>query len=403
MALEALLKLKFKQPRATRRAFLTGTLTVGSVLAFSGSSKALHALALGPKENAGGATDIRVVCGPEDSLQTISRVVDGPGAIWIGGLVVSAPATTALMENSYRDRLREVYGGDAGLAMQTVIIRPNEAFPSGAGAWASRGVIAMRPNQTELWHIVHAEPDTSMEFTPFSEGVQWRQTAQDDLPLVWEKFSATANDNAAFTLGPGNRADLLVKAPAQPGVFALKVTTRSGAQQTERVLLSVRVADDPQIRTAEAREFPSAPALYPETPAMLRDIASDEIGMRRNIVFTNGSGQLGADEPLMQLAAGEEWRVSNTTSLARTLHFSDMPVQVMEIFDPATMGAPRLVPVPWPWADTIQVPAMIESKSVPGFVTLRFRGGHRESSPPYAYGVELFRTPKNAPPAGPTP
>jgi hypothetical protein len=242
----------------------------------------------------------------------------------------------------------------------------------------------------------------SVDFLPFSEGVQWRQTAQDDLPLVWENYSVPAHHNAAFTLGPANRADLLVQAPARPGVFALKVTTRTARQPSERTLLSVQVADDPQSRTATAREFPSAPALYPETPEALRDIT--EIHTRRNVVFTEGSGQPEADDLLLELAAGEEWRVSNTTSLPRILHFSDMPFQAMEIFDPATMGAPRIVPVPWPWADTIQVPASIESNSVPGSVTLRFRGGRRESSPPYAYGVELFRVPApNATPASVAP
>ena len=135
------------------------------------------------------------------------------------------------------------------------------------------------------------------------------------------------------------------------------------------------------------REFPTSAALYPATPEALRDIAG--VSAHRTVTFTDAGfgARAGADTPLMSLAGTEEWRVSNATALARTLHFASMPVQVLQIFDPATMlDSPQNLAQPWPWADTLQIAA---ARSVPGSVTLRLAGRH-QSPTPYAWRGALF-------------
>ena len=77
--------------------------------------------------------------------------------------------------------------------------------------------------------------------------------------------------------------------------------------------------------------------------------------------------------------------MSNTTALPRTLHFASAPVQILEIYDPATMDSPQDLAQPWPWADTLQIPA---AHSVPGSVTLRLAGTRRPGS--YAWRGALF-------------
>src|SRR5262249_6555335 len=152
-------------------------------------------------------------------------------------------------------------------------------------------------------------------------GLSWRQSAQDDLPLLWANFSAPSNNNGAVALGPGNRADLLVRAPAQAGIYTLNATARTAGQATPVALATVQVANDGLRhalggRQADVRVFDS-PALYPPMPASLKDIEGSEIGASRNAMFVNSGVASGADSPMMTLAAAEEWRVSNSTSLAR--------------------------------------------------------------------------------------
>jgi FtsP/CotA-like multicopper oxidase with cupredoxin domain len=303
----------------------------------------------------------------------VSRVDGGPGGVWINGSTVLNGSNRIMPAAG---QYRELFGA-AALETQTLILTQNMA----------PATIVMRPNQFQLWHIVNTVPGMSFDFATSPNGVQWRQTAYDDLPLVWENFSAASNLNAAFTLGPANRVDLLVQAPARKGVHALSVAG-------DMLTIQVQGNDDGWRPAAGMTAFPTAPALYPQTPAAMKDIASSEIGLSRKITFASATPgvSLGADQPLIQLAAAEQWQVSNTTSAPRTLHLDNLPFQVTEIFDPATMSAPRILAPPWKWADTIQIPASTANVSVPGYVTLQLRGGRRMGPAPYAYRIALFHS-----------
>jgi len=377
--------MKSGRSEATRRTFLGSGLAAGSVWALSGPAKAFSApspeqaskRAMNADGTVFGSQDIRVFCSANgaDTPQIVRMVGRGPDAAWIGGLnVFDNGDATPPVAGAYQHTL--------GVERYTLVL--SAATPPVS--------IEMRPRQVHLWHIVNRAPGMSVQFQPFGDGsdFQWRQAAKDDVPLVWENFNAPANLNAPVALGPGERADLLVQAPALPGYHVLNTVSRSSGQITAQAAVKVNPGhSEPRNAAGAMREFPSSAALYPQTPAALLDISA--VTAHRTVTFTSASAgaALGADAPLISLPAAEEWRVSNTTPVARTLHFPGMPVQLLDMFDPSTMSGPKLYGQPWLWADTIQIPA---ANSVPGTVTLRLRGGPQDGSSPYVWGGPLFRS-----------
>ena len=390
--------MKSKPKETTRRKFLGSGLAASAVFALSGPANAAASLAQDQTSSGAvlGSQDVRILCASggtavsgtgADNAQIVSVLDRGPNAVWIGGYDVFDSAVDLIPVTGDYQRALSV-------EQRTLTLHPS----------MTPIAIEMRPRQIQLWHIVNRAAGMTFEFQPFSEaaGFQWRQTANDDLPLVWDNFSSPSNINAAIALGPANRIDLLVQAPARPGSHSFKVVMAGKTSASVSAIVQVTPSHTDlrgassrgvtqRVVTQEMREFPSAPALYPPTPAALLDIT--EIGARRAVTFTSApggtlGGTLGSDAPQISMPAAEEWRVSNTTQVARTLHFSGMPVQMLNVFDPATMSAPRLFGNPWPWADTIQIPA---ATSMPGSVTLRLRGGRREGALPYAWSQALFR------------
>ena len=134
--------------------------------------------------------------------RSVSLVNDGPQAVWIGGMnVFNNTGEIVTVGGQYQDRL--------GVERNTLRFQPGMAQAN----------IAMRPGQMQLWHIVNESPGVSLEFQPFAAGSgfsKWSRTAgDDDVPLVWGKLlEALEPKRCTFSLGPANRADLLVRAPS---------------------------------------------------------------------------------------------------------------------------------------------------------------------------------------------
>jgi FtsP/CotA-like multicopper oxidase with cupredoxin domain len=275
-------------------------------------------------------------------------------------------------------------------------------------------VIAMRPGQVQFWRILNAGHQAAVTFAGIPAAFTWRQTAQDGVQFHWNNFTADSNRNPKVALAPANRADLLIQAPQTPGVYDLKVTFGPNIPGVEpQTLLSVRVEGS---AIQPAMGFPAAAADFPAFPESLADIDPATIHLRRELTFESvnfrGDGQRGdfigrAQYPgiratrhtidgaqfqnnviyqTMVVDTAEEWTLVNTTRIpqppslpglpapapappvgaqrppaaflayAHPFHIHINPFQVVEVFDPLTMDAPKVFEKDFIWHDTIGIP-----------------------------------------------
>jgi len=86
----------------------------------------------------------------------------------------------------------------------------------------------------------------------------------------------------------------------------------------------------------------------------------------------------GKIDQVMLLGTAEEWTLENTSQggVSHPFHIHINPFQITEIFDPATMTEPKVMPQPWVWGDVISIPAALTPPGpgqVPGHVKIRSR------------------------------
>jgi FtsP/CotA-like multicopper oxidase with cupredoxin domain len=131
-------------------------------------------------------------------------------------------------------------------------------------------VLKMKPNETQWWRIVNACHQAAVPLNK-SNDIKWVQTAQDGVQLDPRNYDPDPNSptNAPIpvpamaiknkegqwlstgSLAPGNRVDLLVRAPSAPGDYP--VTFNKNKNNPNVLLLTVRVTDT----EVDAIPFPS--------------------------------------------------------------------------------------------------------------------------------------------------
>src|SRR4029077_4947452 len=197
---------------------------------------------------------------------------------------------------------------------------------------ALQPVITMAPGEVQWWRIVNTSSRAGAYFL-VPTALQWKQLAQDGVQFSNANYTAPWNMNAPFFLAPGNRADLLVKAPATPPADCCPVLVNSlvdptaggTAGTTALTLLTVNVTG-----TAKSMDFLAA---APAFPPFLADIAASEVKGTKTLVFASTdlpprgtpinnapaqhtidgkkfSGEVGAVVLLNQV---EEWKIINQT------------------------------------------------------------------------------------------
>jgi FtsP/CotA-like multicopper oxidase with cupredoxin domain len=209
-------------------------------------------------------------------------------------------------------------------------------------------IVKMAPGEVQLWRIVNSSSRAGAYLASPPAGFQWKQLAQDG--VQFNDTAYQAHLNTPITLYPGNRADILVMAPATapstPAAFKVQnmVDPSDLPSAYAMTLLSVNVTGSPAVRNY-ARFIPTAP----ERPPYLADITEAEIKGTRKIVFASkppGSGQQhtidgrqfnGEVGEVVLLNTVEEWKVSNETYgplISHPFHIHINPFQVTEVFAP---------------------------------------------------------------------
>jgi FtsP/CotA-like multicopper oxidase with cupredoxin domain len=219
-------------------------------------------------------------------------------------------------------------------------------------------VVKMYPGEVQLWRIVNTSGRAGTFFVgPPSGGFEWRQLAQDGVQFSDTNYTSGRFWNKSFLLMPGNRADLLVKAPATltagatlyPVLVQNEVDPSDLASAYPVTLVNIRIDG-----SGTEMKFIDHAAPF---PPFLQDIADNEVRGTKEIVFgsefpaggppsskhtIDGKQFDGEVGEVVLLNTVEEWKVSNATYVTATggapishpFHIHINPFQVREIFSP---------------------------------------------------------------------
>jgi FtsP/CotA-like multicopper oxidase with cupredoxin domain len=204
-------------------------------------------------------------------------------------------------------------------------------------------------------------------------GLQWRQLAQDGVQFANSNYQDSLNQ--PIYIAPGNRVDLLVKAPLSATSTSILVQPVMGRSQVKPtpadptppggadpkpgvVLMSVTVAGPAVIPPRGQQPEMQFLQQAPRQPKFLQDIGVDEL-MRNN--FTTQKLIFGSKPPgtaeqhtingiqfqngqalvTVPLGAVQEWKIVNTTNgvtgpgtIDHPFHIHVNPFQITEVFDP---------------------------------------------------------------------
>jgi len=269
-------------------------------------------------------------------------------------------------------------------------------------------ILEMQPNQTQMWRFINACHQAPVPLNT-SPNLKWVQTAQDGVQLnptnynpdpsaVTNTFPVPAKTFfiggkwlSTGSLAPGNRVDLLVRAPSTAGDYPVTF----GGSNT--ILMIVRVTGT----AVNSTPFPSQ-AEFPQMPGFLSDIVPPVGMVKREIRFNTTKAQFASPTPTptpqgsaggrnpsptplpfipnappmhtingkqfsgeidqyMKLGATEEWTLFNDTPAggpAHPFHIHINPFQIVQWFDPALNLPPSGVPMgkPWVWWDNFALP-----------------------------------------------
>jgi FtsP/CotA-like multicopper oxidase with cupredoxin domain len=265
-------------------------------------------------------------------------------------------------------------------------------------------VLTMQPGQVQLWRILDASSRGGVFLAGFARAANpsptqpsspqafaWKQTAQDGVQFKGVNYANSSNP--ALMLSPGNRADLLVQAPTEPGQYvllALQVRSRCETLPADEVptiptppnannppntplcgtgtptpLLTVNVAGAPA--SGNQAQFIPPDQLDASFPVFLADVSDSEVKATKTVVFeslpTGPNGKPGVmhtmngqkfDGDIGEVAllnTAEEWKIVNKTVngtisggtvqttdppgvVDHPFHIHINPFQIVEFFDP---------------------------------------------------------------------
>jgi FtsP/CotA-like multicopper oxidase with cupredoxin domain len=335
--------------------------------------------------------------------------------------VYNGMAGVFVIEGDYDDSLRKLYPHltERVFIVQNFSDAPNLTRIDSANAarrfapslWINglaNPTISIRPGEIQLWRFVNASVRavlTLLDFvatagTPTGGGApEMRQIAQDGVQFRFENYrdqprraGAPTDAARANTFAPGNRFDVLVKAPLQTGSWTFDVNDTTINRRTSVLTLKVEGANS-------AMDFPADEASYPSFPPFLSDIRADEIQISRTLDFGWERGRGGAGrgsgggpqftidsqqfkgdryDQTMVLGDCEEWTLTNSTSgIAHPFHIHVNPFQVVEIHDPVS-GTTYKPTGNFVWQDVVAIPpSKLDSNGnvvgEKGFVRIRHR------------------------------
>jgi len=212
-------------------------------------------------------------------------------------------------------------------------------------------VIDMKPGEVQLWRIANTAGRSGAIFLGPPPGFSWKRIAQDGVQVADKNYQESKDQ--PFYMAPGNRVDLLVKAPQLPAIYPVVVQHAVGPSDPKTAypvpLVSVRIRTGQQPVSGQPSELiPEAP----KQPKFLEDITDDDVkdNNKREIVFASNPAffpsshtingekfQDGSDKTQQVfLNTVEEWKITNATNgISHPFHIHVNPFQISEMFNPS--------------------------------------------------------------------
>ena len=328
-----------------------------------------------PTMQMGGAGTAELQMNDDDSGGRMLIMGQSPGTHWYHAHkhgstainVANGMTGAFIIEGQYDDDLNKWYGRNWTRNAQVLVINQLGVTPNlvrgGAGQQdkgpdfsingQEKPVVQMRPGEVQMWRIVNTSGRAAALFMGPPKGFQWKQLAQDGVQFNDTNYQG--NSSQPFLLAPGNRADLLVKAPNAPCANAAdcsvivknEVDPLDLATANPLTLLSVSVSGKPVGPTTNNAKFiPTAPAF----PPFLADISDSEVKGTKELRFRSDASQLqvqhmidgrkfdGEVGAVVLLNQAEEWKIVNETYGGRIVshpfHIHINPFQIVEVFSP---------------------------------------------------------------------
>ncbi|HYX27884.1 MAG TPA: multicopper oxidase domain-containing protein [Pyrinomonadaceae bacterium] len=331
--------------------------------------------------NMGGAGSAEISAeGGQDSAALIMG--QAPGTHWYHAHkhgstainVANGMTGAFIIEGQYDDDLNTWYGDGWTRNAQVLVVNQLGVTPNlllgggGTGGGQDKGpdfsvngqiqpTIHMNPGEVQMWRILNTSGRASMFFMDPPPGFEWKQIAQDGVQFSDYNYKHRSFKN--ITVAPGNRVDLLVKAPgscASAIAGACQVMVKNMVDPADLkgknpakplTLLSIDISGKPVDPSSNQGQFIKT---APTPPTFLNDIADSEIKATRTIRFSSDAsqnfvqhmidgkkfdGEVGA---VILLNQAEEWKIVNETYGGRIVshpfHIHINPFQITEIFDP---------------------------------------------------------------------
>lgn len=340
----------------------------------------------------------------------------GSTALQVGNGLAGA----LIIEGKFDDDLRALFGGKLREHVLVLQLINNLNFTSNASFVPQplingqpSPVIEMYPGEIRRLRFVaatiQADGAVTIDFNgPTNHPVDVMQISMDGVQFAPENYERQplVDANKEFDLAPGNRADLLVKAPTALGTYDVTYELRvsdSGQRQgsnsdidlkvvTEQIapgeaeprLLRIRVVACPEAQTCAPMSFPKV-ADFPKLPDFLADIPEQQVAVRRNLMFELNDPQGNALPPdkipgqpskfFINLAPNEGRQfdpncVDITNRLEQTQQWTILntsrrePIKPLHIFHIHTNAfqviqhplKPRMNTPPYVWQDSILLP-----------------------------------------------
>jgi FtsP/CotA-like multicopper oxidase with cupredoxin domain len=273
-----------------------------------------------------------------------------------------------IIEGPYDDEINKAYGDGFTRKLPPIVIQQLGGVPGlSVGAFQGPGpnfavngqiqpTIRMQGKSVAMWRIVNSSGRAGILFLE-PTALQWKQLAQDGVQFNDANYQA--NEDQEFLLMSGNRADLLVKAPAHNanGNNVYPVLVYNTVDPSDRpparpyfpaaTLMNVEVTPD---IVPEMQFLKHAPAF----PSFLSDIKDEQVTGTKVLTFASKpgtpsvkqhtidgkqfDGEVGA---VVLLNRAEEWKVVNETfppssgnQISHPFHIHINPFQITEVFDP---------------------------------------------------------------------
>jgi FtsP/CotA-like multicopper oxidase with cupredoxin domain len=343
---------------------------------------------------------------PHKHGSVATQVTNGmAGALLVRGGALDS-MTTAL---GIRQRLLAVQQVDSSLNLVRRRGGPGVKLVNGQ----ANPTIIMRPNEVQRWRLVNENVSISTTYQllfapdPTRQIPKLYDIARDGVQYAPANYSPGRPDTS-LTVAPGNRLDMFVQAPPNPGTFELRAVVSADARAerelpfaagaalgvAQPLLTVVVVSDGVPVPTRLPAALPPLPGFLQNLPTprdtSVRLVFSDSgaQGGRGPAFFlglaSNPRARFDPDTALlrMPLGATQLWKVSNHTpnGLNHPFHIHVNPFQVLQVVYPdaadpniafyrdvnqaAANGNPY-------WMDVFPLP--LSSGSTEGYIVIRQR------------------------------